>query len=177
MCTLFSNTRKFDWYLILGEEIQLVPRPSSCVKRTVTERSPCLGGGGSCGSFAYPSKSGQLMLLNSSRGPLKAGGELGSRLVYNRWEIISYSLQQPSPDSRSYEILGPRSQRDSNDISVCRGSKATRIPCGWMGQFRSRSEFKLIRELGEKVSIKETWIELCMSFQLSGFWWTCMLIS
>lgn len=82
--------------------------------------------------------------------------------------MISYSPRQP-PDRRSrhrYEILGPRSQRDSNDISVCRGSRATCIPRGWMGQFRSRSEFKLIGELGEKVSIKETWIELCLSFSL-----------
>lgn len=47
-----------------------------------------------------------------------------------------------------------------------RGSRATCIPRGWMGQFRSRSEFKLIGEPGEKVSIKETWIELCLSFSV-----------
>lgn len=133
-------------------------------------------GGGTCDAWEYPSKSGQFMLRNSSRRLLKAGGELGSVLVYHWWGIISYPLSQESPDSRSYEILGPRSQRDFNDISVCCSSKATCIPCGWMGQFRSRSEYKLIRELGERVSIKETWIELCLSFQLSGFWWTCMYL-
>lgn len=34
-------------------------------------------GGGACGGCEYPSKSGQFMLRNSSRRPLKAGGEAG----------------------------------------------------------------------------------------------------
>ena len=135
------------------------------------------GGGGSGGGLEYPSKSDQFMLLNSSRRLLKAGGGLGSMLVYRWWEIISYSPQPESPDSCSYQHMkywGHDRSGTLNDISVCCSSRATRIPRGWMGQFRSRSEYKLIRELGERVSIKETWIELCLSFQLSGFSWTCM---
>lgn len=54
--------------------------------------------------------------------------------------------------------IGPRLQRDSNDISDCYSSAATCIPRGWMGQFRSRSKDKLIRELWESFSIKGTWI-------------------
>lgn len=134
-------------------------------------------GGGSGGGLEYPSKSDQFMLLNSSRRLLKAGGGLGSMLVYRWWEIISYSPQLESPDSCSYQRMkywGHDRSGTLNDISVCCSSRATRIPRGWMGQFRSRSEYKLIRELGERVSIKETWIELCLSFQLSGFSWTCM---
>lgn len=54
---------------------------------------------------------------------------------------------------------------DRNDISVCCSRRATRIPRGWMGQFRSSAEYKLIREPGERVSIKGTWIELCSYFK------------
>lgn len=65
--------------------------------------------------------------------------------------------------------LGPQSQRGSNDISVCCSSEATRIPRGWMGQFRSRSEDKLIRELWESVSIKR---EPGFNCPCHGFLWT-----
>lgn len=52
----------------------------------------------------------------------------------NESEFRICRLCQPT-----FEILGPRLQRDFNDLSVCYDSRATCIPRGWMGQFRSCS--------------------------------------
>lgn len=103
------------------------------------------------------------MLLNSSRRLLKAGGTPWHACLQLMRDNFIFCARQESPDSNSKcrmrgKKSGPQSQRGSNDISVCCSSEATRIPRGWMGQFRSRSEDKLIRELGESISIKGTWI-------------------
>lgn len=104
----------------------------------------------------------QLMLLDSTNR------ELG-HTVYRRgwWGIISHTSL--AGVTWSCVQLGPQSQRGSNDISVCCSSEATRIPRGWMGQFRSRSEDKLIRELWESVSIKR---EPGFNCPCHGFLWT-----
>lgn len=103
----------------------------------------------------------------------KASAALGRRqsqavcLFTTDERYFHIQARQQSPDSHSWHRVkywGHDRNGALMTYQSAAASRATCIPRGWMGQFRSRWKYKLIREPGDKVSIKGTWIELCLSF-------------
>lgn len=163
-CTLFNKTRNLNVIRssekLFGEETASWHRDliSSRIKRTTVGQKekhmqtwraePNDGGGGAAGGV-HSWRLGVSVKVRSIYAAkfFKASAEswrgLGGVLVYRWWEIISYSVQQESPDSPPYHRMKYWGQDRSGTLMTYQSAAVARLlvylAAGWVNLDHVRS--------------------------------------